>query len=174
VSCSVRWIWVLCAVVVMHTFPLTRCFGLRAWILRKRGIRIGQGARIAGGSRFIGRGRMTVGAQTWLGPYGLYVTHPDASIQIGARCDIAPEVCFVTGTHDFGDAGRRAGRGKALPILVGDGCWLGARVTVLGGASIGDGAIIAAGAVVAADIPPHTLAGGVPAKVIRHLGSPVR
>jgi len=171
---SVRWLWVLCAVVVMHILPITRCFGLRAWILRKRDIQICQGVRIAGGGRFIGRGRMTVGEQTWLGPYGLYVTHPDASIQIGARCDIGPEVCFVTGTHDVGDASRRAGKGKAQPIFVGDGCWLGARVTVLGGTSIGEGSVIAAGAVVAADIPPHTLAGGVPAKVIRHLGSKVQ
>ena len=53
------------------------------------------------------------------------------------------------------------------PIVIGNHVWIGARAIILKGVIIGDGAIIAAGAVVTHDVPAYTLAGGVPAKVIR-------
>jgi acetyltransferase-like isoleucine patch superfamily enzyme len=53
------------------------------------------------------------------------------------------------------------------PIVIGDNVWIGMNSTILKGVTIGDGAVIAAGSVVIRDIPPRTLAGGVPAKVIR-------
>jgi acetyltransferase-like isoleucine patch superfamily enzyme len=56
---------------------------------------------------------------------------------------------------------------EARDIEIGDGAWLAARVTVLPGARIGRGAVIAAGSVVAGDIPPGAVAGGIPARVLR-------
>jgi maltose O-acetyltransferase len=162
--------WRLLCALGFKLMPLTRCFALRAWLLERRGGRVAKGARLAGGSRVVGRGCLMIGSDSWVGPYGLFFTHPDAPITIGARCDIAPEVCFITGTHEPGNLSRRAGSDTARPIRVGDGCWIGARVIVLAGVSIGDGAIVAAGAVVAADIEPNTLVGGVPARLIRRLG----
>lgn len=140
-------------------------------MLEQRGGHVAAGARMAGGSRIIGCGCLAIGADSWVGPYGVFFTHPGAPITIGARCDIAPEVSFITGTHEPGNVSRRAGVDTARPIRVGDGCWLGTRVTVLGGVTIGDGAIVAAGAVVTKDVPPNTLVGGVPARVIRFLDS---
>ena len=55
------------------------------------------------------------------------------------------------------------------PIHIGENVWLGANVTVLGGVTIGDNAVIAAGAVVTKNIPPNTVAAGVPARVVRTL-----
>lgn len=161
--------WRVLLVFSFKILPITRFFGFRSWLLIKSGSFVGSRVRMAGGSRIIGRGRLTIGADSWVGPYGLFFTHPDALITIGARCDIAPEVCFITGTHESGNALRRAGEDAARPIHIGDGCWLGARVTVLAGVSIGDGAIVAAGAVVAGDVEPNTLVGGVPARLIRKL-----
>jgi acetyltransferase-like isoleucine patch superfamily enzyme len=62
-----------------------------------------------------------------------------------------------------------AGRPKLEPrsVEIGDGAWLAARVTVLPGARIGAGAVIAAGSVVAGEIPPGAVAGGIPARVLR-------
>ena len=61
----------------------------------------------------------------------------------------------------------REGYKKTAPINVGNHVWIGARSVILKGVTIGDGAIIAAGAVVTKDVPPHTLVGGVPAKIIK-------
>ncbi|WP_308493924.1 acyltransferase [Microbacterium terrisoli] len=74
---------------------------------------------------------------------------------------------FVTATHVVGDATRRAAAATSAPIVVGDGVWIGARAIILPGVSIGDGCVIAAGAVVARDCEPHGLYGGVPAMRIR-------
>ena len=52
-------------------------------------------------------------------------------------------------------------------VKIGDGCWIGERASILGGVEIGEHCIIAAGAVVTKSIPPYSIAGGVPAKVIK-------
>jgi len=58
-----------------------------------------------------------------------------------------------------------------LPISVGDGCWIGARTVILGGVTIGAGSIVAAGSMVAYDVPANVLVAGVPAKVKRVLNN---
>lgn len=116
-----------------------------------------------------GRGRLIIGEGTWLSPGAVFHTHQEADIQIGARCDFGPGVEFVTGSHEIGTAERRAGVGTARTIVVGNGCWIGAKSLILGGVTIGDGAIIAAGAVVTRDVPAHTLVAGVPAVIKRQL-----
>ncbi len=55
------------------------------------------------------------------------------------------------------------------PIVIGDEVWLGARVIVLPGATIGSQSVIGAGSVVSGDVPPRSLAAGVPCKVIRSI-----
>ena len=58
---------------------------------------------------------------------------------------------------------------EARPVIIEDDVWLGARVTVLKGVRIGRGAVVGAGAVVTKDVPPRTVVGGVPARIIRSL-----
>ena len=55
------------------------------------------------------------------------------------------------------------------PIHIGKKVWIGSHVTILPGVTIGDHAIIAAGAVVAKDVPANTVVGGVPAKTLKHI-----
>lgn len=61
-----------------------------------------------------------------------------------------------------------ADKEKAYPVVIGNDVWVGFGATVLAGVKIGDGAVIASGAVVTKDIPPYAIVGGVPAKVIRY------
>jgi acetyltransferase-like isoleucine patch superfamily enzyme len=56
------------------------------------------------------------------------------------------------------------------PIVIGKKVWIGAQVTILPGVTIGDNSIIAAGAVVTKDLPANSLAGGVPAKILKTIG----
>ncbi len=90
-------------------------------------------------------------------------------IRIGERCSIGMETMFVTSTHAIADHDRRAGTSTPQPIEIGDGCWIGARATILPGVTVGDGAVIAAGAVVACDCEEDTLYAGVPARAVRKL-----
>ncbi len=84
------------------------------------------------------------------------------SITIGDHCAIS---------HDFtimdSDAHKINGVKSIKPIVIGNHVWIGTRVTVLKGVNVGDGAIIAAGAVVTKDVPANTMVAGVPAKVIK-------
>ncbi|MBS2024318.1 MAG: hypothetical protein JST92_18095 [Deltaproteobacteria bacterium] len=93
----------------------------------------------------------------------------NAPVTIGDEVNIGHHAVLITAKHLTGESIRRAGLLESAPIVLEPGCWLGARVTVLAGVTIGRGAVIAAGAVVTKDIPPNTLAGGVPARVIREL-----
>jgi acetyltransferase-like isoleucine patch superfamily enzyme len=86
------------------------------------------------------------------------------AITIGRDCAIAREV-IIRDT----DAHQLAGgeHPESAEIRIGDRVWIGTRAIILKGVTIGDGAVIAAGAVVTKDIPPRSLAAGVPARVIR-------
>lgn len=93
-----------------------------------------------------------------------------AKIRCHSSIEIGDDVAI---SHDFtvmdSDAheGLWSGYQKTAPVKIGNHVWIGTRVTVLKGVIIGDGAIIGAGSVVTNDIPPHTLAVGAPARVIR-------
>jgi maltose O-acetyltransferase len=156
----------------LQALPVSRLYVFKRYLLNHSGIAVAQGSLINGGTRFYGRGHVAVGSQTWVGPNCNFYTHPDAPISIGDRCDIAPDVSFVTGSHEIGSADRRAGAGWAKLIHIGDGCWIGTRVMLLGGVCVGRGSIVAAGAVVTKDVPENSLVGGVPARLIRQLESP--
>ena len=85
-------------------------------------------------------------------------------ITIAHDTNISSHVKLITGSHDIDDFEFTA---DFKPIHVGHHCWLGTGVIVLQGVTIGDGAVVAAGAVVTKNIPPYEIWGGVPAKFIR-------
>ena len=92
-----------------------------------------------------------------------------AHVYIGANCAIGPFVQLETMGHELEWTKERGWGGEAKTIRIGNRCWLGARATILGGVTIGEGAVVAAGAVVTKDVPPYTVVGGVPAKFIRDI-----
>lgn len=155
--------------VLMWGLPPSRLFAMRRILLRLGGIRISSGASFCGHGWIYGRGIVEIGADTWLSPGVLIYSHPDAPILIGDRCDIGPGVEFIPGGHVIGSSCRRAGQGTAMRIKVGSASWIGAGSRILGGVSIGTGAVVAAGSVVIADVPPNTLVAGVPARLKRQL-----
>lgn len=89
-------------------------------------------------------------------------------VTLGDGCLVGHNVVFATLDHDK-RPGRR-GDMTAAPIVVGKDVWIGAHATILKGVTIGEGAIVAAGAVVTRDVPPNTIAAGVPARVVKTIG----
>ena len=88
-------------------------------------------------------------------------------ITIGDGVLIGHKAVFATLDHTFIPEKRDSMIPK--PIVIGKNVWIGANVTILGGVTIGDNSIIAAGAVVNKDIPPDSVAAGVPARVIKSI-----
>ena len=154
--------------LVSAILPQTRGFGLRRAMYRASGVTLGAGVKINGGVVFQ-YPNVSIGSSTWIGRRSEFACSPRGAVLIGARCDVSQDVLFVTGSHEIGPSDRRAGSGLNQSITVGDGCWIGARVTILGGTELGVGTVVAAGAVVTGVFPPNVLVGGVPAKVIRSL-----
>lgn len=91
-----------------------------------------------------------------------------AKVKIGRKTLIAPGVHIYTATHPLNIEERRVWE-NCLPVTIGEECWIGGHATICPGVTIGDRAVIGAGAVVTKDIPADTLAVGNPAKVIKEL-----
>ncbi len=149
------------------------CFNrLRAAVYRLCGVRVGGGTMILGTMTLSGSGpvwkRFTLGENC-------LVTTPlfadlGTEISVGSNVALGHHVILITSQHDMSHSERRCGALSHAPIRIEDGCWIGARATVLPGVTVGAGSVVAAGAVVASNVPPNTLVGGVPAKIIKELG----
>ena len=86
-------------------------------------------------------------------------------IKVGHDTNISSHVKLITGSHDIDSPNFTA---DFLPIHIGHHCWIGTGAMILQGVKIGDGAVVAAGAVVTKDIEPWTIVAGVPARPIRN------
>lgn len=111
------------------------------------------------------KARIQIGKRTVVGAYNFI--YASESITIGEDCLIAPFVYLVDSDHARSREARMNAQGMITsPITIGNDVWIGARVVVTRGVSVGDGAILAAGAVVNQDVPPYAIFAGVPAKQI--------
>lgn len=105
--------------------------------------------------------------------------------KVGKFCSISSDCAIGMGTHSLQNistssifTARRNGTGISWTsgssfeefkiTIIGNDVWVGQRAMVMGGITIGDGAVIGAGAVVTKDVPPYAIVGGVPAKIIRY------
>src|SRR5580698_8707548 len=90
-------------------------------------------------------------------------------IDIADDVMIGPNVSIITSGHPLEPSHRRAFV-VAKPIAIERNVWIAAGATIIGGVTVGEHSVVAAGAVVTKDVPPNTLVGGNPAKVIRSIG----
>jgi acetyltransferase-like isoleucine patch superfamily enzyme len=162
---------------------------LRAACLRLRGAQLSPRVRVGARCEISRPGQLQAATRVVLEPQVVFkLGSPQACVALGAHVFVgrgtlfdltAPLAvgegtmfgpgCFVT-DHNHGTApGLPMWRQSPVQatVRIGTDCWLGVRATVLPGVTIGDGAIVAAGAVVTEDVPPNTVVGGVPARVLR-------
>lgn len=162
---------------------------------------ISPSAKVDGSDCFEGKNRICAGTAFFhsrLG-YASYVGERSfiRNTEIGRYSCIGPEVLTASGTHPtqfvsvhpaFYSTAKQSGftyvkedafeeydyldKERKISVRIGNDVWIGTRATLLEGVTVGDGAVVAAGAVVTRDVPPYAIVGGVPAKVIRYRFTP--
>ena len=159
------------AQLVVRCIPFNAFSLVRAAIYRAAGFRVAGGTRFAGPLTLWGTGdlysRLTVGEQTFINsPAHIELNAP---VRIGARCAIGHHLVIITTNHVLGPSYQRAGEVFHRPVTIGDGVWIGARVTILPGVTIGDGAFVTAGVLVSRDVAPNTQVSGARGETVRTL-----
>ena len=141
-----------------------------------QGITLGDGTFVMHGAvlhvynfRDLPHAFIRVGRDSLIGEYS--VLRGQGGITIGDRVYTAPGVQILAVNHVYADPTRpMVEQGiTAEGIVIEDDVWVGAGAIITDGITVGAGAVIAAGAVVTADVPPHTVAGGVPARVLKQI-----
>ncbi len=134
--------------------------------LRKAGLRI-CGAKIASSSLvyhglwMISPWKLTIGKSSIVGDHAILDAR--AGLTIGDNVNLSTNVAIWTGQHDYQSPDFAY---EEAPVHIGDYAWLSFRSTILPGVTVGEGAVVAAGAVVTKDVTPFTIVAGIPAKVI--------
>lgn len=153
--------------------------GDRVWVGRGCRLRLDPDARLVLGARcgvddgttlaVYGRGRLELGSRSFIGHHATLAARERVVIEDGAF--LAELVSVRDHDHEVGHP-PSAGEASVSPVHVGRDVWLGAKVTVVRGADIGDGSVVGAHAVVRGIIPPRVVAVGIPARVVRVVEEP--
>ena len=134
----------------------------------------GKTVRIGRGSSFSGIENISVGNYTSLG-VNTRILSTRAQVKIGNHVMFGPAVTIVSGDHRTDMIGRymaEVGDSDKLPendrdVVIEDDVWVGSHAIILKGVTVGRGSVVASGALVNKDVPPYSIVGGVPAKVIK-------
>jgi acetyltransferase-like isoleucine patch superfamily enzyme len=111
------------------------------------------------------RGHVAIGNDSWLGP--ATIVYGNGGVEIGSDVMVASHCAINTVSHNFENTDTPMNKQgvNCAPVVIEDDVWIGTAAVILQGVRIGHGSIIAAGAVVTRDIPPYSIAMGVPARV---------
>ena len=149
--------------------------GVKIDALSKGGIEVGEGFSLGRNSiiectgviRELGE-KLTIGKNVGIAANAFISMR--GPVEIGDDTIFGPNVAIHAENHNFDDINKpiRLQGATRKGIRIGKDCWIGSGVKILDGVTIGNGCIIAAGAVVNKDIPDYSIAGGVPAKVIKN------
>jgi acetyltransferase-like isoleucine patch superfamily enzyme len=152
-----------------HVIAQVPIYAVRhAWYRQVLGMRIGEGSALLMGQYIYIRGRarpgrtgITIGRRSIINQQ--CCLDGRGGLSIGDYVSISPGVWILTDGHDMHDP---LFREVLAPVTIGDHVWIGSRALILPGITVGEGAVVAAGAVVTSDVEPYTVVGGVPARPI--------
>lgn len=139
----------------------------RKRIYRRLGLNISPNSYDLGSRCYFHSSEITIGPQTIFNDH-VYIENV-APVTIGSGVGIGAHAVILTSNHEIGPSSQRNGRWFYEPVVIEDGCWLGARSVVLPGVTIGRGTIVGVGAVVTKDCEPDCVYAGVPARILRRL-----
>ena len=112
-------------------------------------------------------GDVIIGNHTRIGLHNTII----GPVTIGSHVNLAQGITITALNHNYGDSEKRIDQQgiSTKEVVLEDDIWVGANAVILPGVTIGKHAVVAAGAIVTKDVPPHSLVAGVPAKVIRQI-----
>jgi putative colanic acid biosynthesis acetyltransferase WcaF len=167
-----RWgvdVWADLRLYLLTIVGYVPSHAIRNFWYRCAGVRLAKSSSLHWRARFFCPEGLVIGEHCTLGNDGFYDARD--GITIGNCVNIAAEVRIYTREHDIDDPDFAEIGG---PVVIEDYVYIGTRVTILPGVKIGKGAVVASGAVVAKDVPPFMLVGGVPARLIRERSHDLR
>lgn len=157
-----RFLWEVVWAIGGRWTPRWTLNGWRRMLMCAFGAKIGKGVRFQGGTSVWQPWRVRIGANSWIdGDAKLYSVD---DIRIGHDAVVSEGAFICTASHDLASGTFAL---TNAPIEIGDYAWICGHAIVLPGVKVGEGAVVAAGAVVTKDVEPWTVVGGVPAKVIK-------
>lgn len=149
------------------TFPGGRvCRKIRYWVTRPLFLHCGHNVNIEHGAVFSRHG-VSIGSNSGIGINSFV----DADTSIGANVMMGPQVLIYTRNHNTSRIDIpmiRQGYTAVAPVSIEDDVWIGARVIILPGVTIGSGSVLGAGAVISRDVPPGSVVIGNPARIVRN------
>lgn len=149
---------------VVYILHLVGCFPshhVRRFFYRLAGVQIGKGSTIHMGARFFDPSKIKIGEDSIIGEGVLLDGR--AKLTIGNHVDIASDVMIYNSEHNVQSENFNS---TDEPVTIDDFVFIGPRAIILPGVTIGQGGVVAAGAVVTKNVDPYTIVGGVPAKII--------
>lgn len=141
---------------------------MRTYVCRGLFAQCGQNVNVHQGAVF-GTGRnLRVGNESNLGVNARI--NGRGGVSLGEHVLMGPDIIIYSGTHTFSDISVPIQKQEMryAPVIVGNDVWLGARVIIMPGVTIGDGCIVGANSVVTKDLPPYSICAGTPARVIKY------
>lgn len=144
-----------------------RFFTFKSKIWNHIGYNIHYSARLSSSVKLLGSIDIMIKDDTFIG-HNTLIMGGESKITIGKNCDISSNVTIVSGTHELNPRGiRMAGRGIGKDVIIRNGVWVGASVTILPGVTIGEMSVVAAGSIVNKNVDSYTMVAGNPAKPIK-------
>jgi maltose O-acetyltransferase len=161
----------LLAQLFVSCLPQNSFCRVRTLLYRLAGLRIGKGTVILGRLTLTCEGSLATMFSVGTGSRinSPFFADLNAPVTIGNNVAIGHHAVLITTDHDKSDPQHRAGTPRFARIVIEDGVWIGACVTILPGVTIGRGSVVAAGALVSHSVLANRLVGGVPARPIKSL-----
>lgn len=161
--------------LLIGILPNSGCQKFKSRLWRWAGVKVGKGVEIFQGVKIHGVGEMEVGNNVFIGHETLFMVNVEGNevshIIIEDEAVVSTRCTVITGFHKITSDGPRivSREGTCSMTRLGRGSCVLANSTILPGVTVGEMALVAAGATITKDVEPYTLVGGCPAKLIRRL-----
>lgn len=157
--------------LLLAPLPIGSAGRIRAAIYRLFGAKIGKNTMIWGAFTFCTpeqlHKNLTIGNDCYFNGFvHLDITGP---VHIGNGVSIGHHTIIITSDHEIGPSDFRAGPVNPKSVTIGDGAWIAAGAIVMPGVTIGAGSVVSAGTLVHKDVPPNSVMAGVPGRIVRKL-----